>query len=287
MPEVPWHVPISADPAVVGRISMLSHNGRVAMPLRVTNSRVRVRLIALRGRTNNPWGTNNCRSRTSIRRSCCRAKYRSVEDFCSRIHRTLFKSFKTCASIATTWDTVPAGIPGHQLAGIPCHATMRHAASAVLSALCAQRRCMRKRGRVTAGAELVRLNRPSSTSPGGKVQCGHYWTRRGAPGMRPVGRAPHVWRVASGSHSPLVPHPASASATPAFPARARWKMAPAPGRPPRLAGRASGAIAVACRALPRPERLRGICAQRSHPVRTLPAAQGRQHCHARAGPVGS
>jgi hypothetical protein len=143
---------------------------------------------------------------------------------------------------------VPAGIPGHQLAGIPCHATMRHAASAVLSALCAQRRCMRKRGRVTAGAELVRLNRPSSTSPGGKVQCGHYWTRRGAPGMRPVQVRTH--------HTCLT-LPASASATPAFPARARWKMAPAPGRPPRLAGRASDAIAVACRALPRPERLRG------------------------------
>jgi hypothetical protein len=51
------------------------------------------------------------------------SEYRSVEGFCSRIHRTLFKSFKTCASIATTWDTVPAGIPGHQLAGIPRRAT--------------------------------------------------------------------------------------------------------------------------------------------------------------------
>ena len=39
MPEVPWHVPISADPAIVGRISMLSHNGRVAVPLMVLNSR--------------------------------------------------------------------------------------------------------------------------------------------------------------------------------------------------------------------------------------------------------
>ena len=124
MPEVPWHVPIYADPAVVGRISMLSHNGRVAVPLRVTNSRVRVRLIALRGRTNNPWGTNNGRSRTTCNSPVVLpSEYRSVEDFCSRIHRTLFKSFKTCASIATTWDTVPAGIPGHQLAGIPCRAT--------------------------------------------------------------------------------------------------------------------------------------------------------------------
>jgi hypothetical protein len=50
MPEVPWHVPISADPAVVGRISMLSHSGRVAVPLRVTNSRGRVRIMALRVR---------------------------------------------------------------------------------------------------------------------------------------------------------------------------------------------------------------------------------------------
>ena len=58
------------------------------------------------------------------------SEYHSVEDFCNRIHCTLSKSFKTCASIATTWDTVPAGIPcrlGYRAggdtvpAGIPCH----------------------------------------------------------------------------------------------------------------------------------------------------------------------
>ena len=79
---------------------------------------------------------NNGRSRTTCSSPVVLpSEYRSVEDFCSRIHRTLFKSFKRCASIATTWDTVPAGIPGHQLAGIPCRATMRHAAGAVLSAV--------------------------------------------------------------------------------------------------------------------------------------------------------
>ena len=42
------------------------------------------------------------------------SEYRSVEDFCNRIHRTLFKSFKTCASIAyhvgyrAGWDTGPS-----------------------------------------------------------------------------------------------------------------------------------------------------------------------------------
>ena len=63
---------------------------------------------------------NNGRSRTTCNSPVVLpSEYRSVEDFCSRIHRTLFKSFKRCASIATTWDTVPAGIPGDQFAGIP------------------------------------------------------------------------------------------------------------------------------------------------------------------------
>jgi hypothetical protein len=73
---------------------------------------------------------NNGRSRTTCNSPVVLpSEYRSVEDFCNRIHRTLFKSFK------------------HLPRGIPCrlgyrainwrgyHATVRHAAGAIQSAV--------------------------------------------------------------------------------------------------------------------------------------------------------
>jgi hypothetical protein len=149
-----------------------------------------------------------------------------------------------------------------------------------------------ERGWVTAGAELLRLNRPSSTSPGGKramwplldVARGSWYASSWTRATRVARRFRFALTI---SPSPCR---ASAGATPAFPARARWKMAPAPGRPPP-AWRGCEWRNRRCLPGPAPSRATpqaGTCTQRgSHPVRTLPAAQGRQHWHARAGPVGS
>ena len=224
-----------------------------------------------------------------IRRSCCRAN--TAPSRTSAVGSTARSSNRS----RRAHPSPPRGIPcrlGYRAINWRGYRAAQRCGTqrAPFCLLCARRRCMRKRGRVTAGAELLRLNRPGSTSPGGKLQCGRYWTRRGAPGMRPVGRAPHVWHVASGSHSPYVPHPASASATPAFPARARWKMAPAPGRPPP----AWLGVRVAQSPLPAgpcpvPSDSWDLCplAAQSPTGSAHAASEGRQHCHARAGPVGS
>ena len=65
------------------------------------------------------------------------------------------------------WDTVPAGIPGHQLAGMPCRATMRHAAGAVWFAPRAATMHAHTRVMVASGSSATRepMQRCRATMP--------------------------------------------------------------------------------------------------------------------------
>ena len=203
------------------------------------------------------------------------------------------------------WDIVPPGIPC--LAGIPCRRGYRainwrgyravprnDAARSGPRSVCFVRgddACARMFGWRPARRSMVRVSRPSSTSPGGNVQCGRYWTRRGAPGICVQLDARHTrrFRFARVHHKSLalpVPVPSLHSSSPPGPA-GKWPL-PQAGR--RRPGWACEWRNRRCLPGPAPSRATpGTCTrwQRSHPVRALPAARGRQHSHARTGPVGS
>jgi hypothetical protein len=187
-----------------------------------------------------------------IRRSCCRAN--TAPSRTSAIGSTARSSNRS----RRAHPSPPRGIPGHQLAGIPaaqrCDTQRAPFLSAVRAATMHADTWL-----VTAGAELLRLNRPGSTSPGGKramwplldVARGSWyassWTR--------ATRVARRFRFAL----TISPSPCKCQCHAGVPGPGPLENGPCP-RPAAagLAGRASGAIAVACqcRALPRPERLR-------------------------------